>query len=275
MKQSAKNKQVKGKRHTDTQTEENRKQTEKQTDEQRETDIFGLFTQPEITLLHLFFSNYICKIGQKLKLKQRVIATACVFFKRFYLDGSFVTHDPRTVAVTVLFLACKSEECRVNADDMVSAVSAVACSLGDGWVISMAELMASEFEVLEHLNFNLVVFHPYRLLTQYLLDVNLCQSLQTAWEIVNDSYRTDLCLRYPPQLISVSAVYMVCGLFDISCRTWLHKLGVDMNDVYAITQTILSLYTLPNGEGVGVPTLGDIFSLLGRLDKVRLDMVVG
>ncbi len=62
------------------------------------------------------------KLGKLLKLKQRVIATAIVFFKRFYLKSSFVDFDPRLIAPTTLFLAAKSEECSLNARKVVEAI---------------------------------------------------------------------------------------------------------------------------------------------------------
>jgi cyclin C len=35
---------------------------------------------------------------------------------------------------------------------------------------------------------------------------------EIAWEIVNDSYRTDLCLLHPPYHIAIAALYIACVL---------------------------------------------------------------
>ena len=40
----------------------------------------------------------------------RVAATACVFFRRFYLRNDFCSVDPRAVAPAALYLAAKAEE---------------------------------------------------------------------------------------------------------------------------------------------------------------------
>ena len=45
----------------------------------------------------------------------RVAATACVFFRRFYLRNDFCTVDPRAVAPAALYLAAKVEETLLQA----------------------------------------------------------------------------------------------------------------------------------------------------------------
>lgn len=50
-----------------------------------------------------------CVLHSTLFPLNRVVSTACVFFKRFYLNASFCEFDPRLVAPTVLFVAAKVE----------------------------------------------------------------------------------------------------------------------------------------------------------------------
>jgi hypothetical protein len=49
-------------------------------------------------------------LGEQLKLRQQVIATATVFFKRFYARNSLRCIDPLLLAPTCVFLASKVEE---------------------------------------------------------------------------------------------------------------------------------------------------------------------
>jgi hypothetical protein len=80
----------------------------------------------------------------------RVSATAISYFQRFYLNNSLLSHDPRLVAVTCLFLAGKVEECRVDILELKKLYSK--CTL---------EIVISfELLLLEALDFNLRVFHP-------------------------------------------------------------------------------------------------------------------
>lgn len=103
------------------------------------------------------------------------------------------------------------------------------------------DILMCEFYALDYLSFDLIVFHPYRPLTQYLSELGLSDAcLQPAlyvslpssaahtideWTmiddewyghraIVNDSYRTDLCLVYPPYMIAITAIYMACTFLD-------------------------------------------------------------
>lgn len=49
-------------------------------------------------------------LGEQLKLRQQVIATATVYFKRFYARNSLKCIDPLLLAPTSIFLASKVEE---------------------------------------------------------------------------------------------------------------------------------------------------------------------
>ncbi|KAG0361079.1 hypothetical protein BGZ54_009247 [Gamsiella multidivaricata] len=68
-----------------------------------------------------------------------------------------------------------------------------------------------EFYLLEELEFYLTVYHPYRDLTLIAKELKLEESnLQTAWFVINDSYRTDVCLLYAPHMIALAALYIIC-----------------------------------------------------------------
>ena len=74
----------------------------------------------------ILFANFIQSVGEQLKIRQQVIATATgttvitflvghsngdlVFFRRFYLKNSLSDCDPLLMAPTCLFLASKVEE---------------------------------------------------------------------------------------------------------------------------------------------------------------------
>lgn len=70
------------------------------------------------------------------------------------------------------------------------------------------EMLECEFYALEVLEYDLVVYHPYRPLLTFLEDFGLKDLTEQAWAIVNDSFRTDLCLHYPPYLIALAAIYI-------------------------------------------------------------------
>ena len=61
----------------------------------------------DVKKLHIFFANFIQALGETNKLRQQVIATATVYFKRFYVLNSFKSIDPFLMAPTCIFLASK------------------------------------------------------------------------------------------------------------------------------------------------------------------------
>jgi cyclin-C len=64
-------------------------------------------------------SIVISKLGKKLQLGQRVIATATVFFRRFYLKNSYCETDPFLVVTACCYVASKAEETPVHVKTVV------------------------------------------------------------------------------------------------------------------------------------------------------------
>jgi cyclin C len=61
----------------------------------------------------------ITKLGRKMLFRQRVIATATVFFRRFYLKNSYSLTDPFTVMAACCYLAAKAEESPIHIKTVV------------------------------------------------------------------------------------------------------------------------------------------------------------
>ncbi|EJF63145.1 cyclin-like protein [Dichomitus squalens LYAD-421 SS1] len=211
--------------------------------------------------LNIFFANLISKLGKKLQLRQRVIATATVFFRRFYVKNSYCETDPFIVIAACCYVAAKAEEAPVAIRSVVTEARTL---FGDEYGIKTfpsdnSKLAEMEFYLVDELECDLTVFHPYRTL------VTLCGkeggvslpqaeageadaddsdgprywgtgegklelqegALQMAWYglpycpspqaqdaqapvrfIINDTYRSELCLLYPPHLIAIAAIYL-------------------------------------------------------------------
>lgn len=65
------------------------------------------------------------KICKRLGLRQQVLATAIVFFRRFYLRNSYCDTDPTLVAATCCYLAAKAEETPVHVKTAANEAKAV------------------------------------------------------------------------------------------------------------------------------------------------------
>lgn len=62
----------------------------------------------------------LARVGKKLGLKQRVTATATVFFRRFYLKNSYCETDPFIVIAACCYVAAKAEESPVHVKTVVT-----------------------------------------------------------------------------------------------------------------------------------------------------------
>ncbi|KAL4246782.1 RNA polymerase II holoenzyme cyclin-like subunit [Abortiporus biennis] len=206
-----------------------------------------------LDLLAIYFANLISKLGKKLQLRQRVIATAIVFFRRFYLKNSYCETDPFMVIAACCYVAAKAEESPVHIKNVVTEARYLFGNEEYGYKSfpsDNSKLAEMEFYLVDDLECDLVVFHPYRTL------LALCgkesateiepgetvrggqddspywtsgggklelqeEALQMAWFIVNDTYRSDLCLIYPPQLIAIAAIQLTL-VFHAPTRATLH-----------------------------------------------------
>lgn len=117
-------------------------------------------------------------------LRQIPIATATIYFKRFYLKNSYCETNPYLVLAACVFVAAKVEETPVHIKSVVSESKTV--FVGESYPSSMLliyfcthtdmslehgiksfpaeahKLGEMEFYLLEDLDFHLIIFHPYR-----------------------------------------------------------------------------------------------------------------
>ncbi|KAF8335604.1 cyclin-like protein [Amanita rubescens] len=197
--------------------------------------------------MDIYFANAIMKLGRKIALRQRVIATAIVFFKRFYLKNAYSETDPFLVIAACCYVATKAEECPVSIKVIASEARALFSQ--DNYnvkstIFDHTKIAEMEFYLVDDLECDLTVFHPYRTLTALCkpdpssssggaattgnsLGVGVSADdgprywgtgegqlelpeggFQHAWFIINDTYRSNICLLYPPHLIAVAAIYL-------------------------------------------------------------------
>lgn len=208
-------------------------------------------TLDEYKKLHIFYAHFIQALGESIKLRQQVIATATVYFKRFYASTSLKSVDPLLLAPTCIYVASKVEEYGTLSHSRLLNVCTNVCkskfnhAFPTEYPYRINQILECEFFLLELLDCCLIVFHPYRPLTKYVTDMGQeGDILPFAWRVVNDSLRCDICLLYPPYLISLAAIYMACVFEKRSCHQWFAELNVDMEKVLEIVQRILTLYDL-------------------------------
>jgi len=224
--------------------------TEEEVANELATDL-KYITHDEYKKLHIFFASFIQALGEQLKLRQQVIATATMYFKRFYSCVSLKSVDPLLLAPTCIYVASKVEEFGTLSNNRLLNVCSNVCKSKFSYAFPteypyrVTQILECEFYLLELLDCCLIVFHPYRPLTKYVTDMGQeGDILPFAWRVVNDSLRCDICLLYPPYLIALAAIYMACVFEKKSCHQWFAELNVNMERVLEIVQKILALYEL-------------------------------
>eukprot|EP00189_Rhodosorus_marinus_P004534 CAMPEP_0113958140 /NCGR_PEP_ID=MMETSP0011_2-20120614/3194_1 /TAXON_ID=101924 /ORGANISM="Rhodosorus marinus" /LENGTH=296 /DNA_ID=CAMNT_0000968849 /DNA_START=185 /DNA_END=1075 /DNA_ORIENTATION=+ /assembly_acc=CAM_ASM_000156 len=221
------------------------------------------FTEEELISLQVYFAQFISTLARKAGLRQRVAATATVYYKRFYMRSGFVDHDPRLVAPVALYLAAKVEEHTVTAQKIINQLNLM--YKGDhSYPYAVADIYDYEFRLISELDFDLVVFHPYRALMRYCSGSPLNSILRGAWAMVNDSYRTDVCMNYPPYLIAFACIYMAGSLDNMDMDTWMEKMNIEPGELSEVIRTIASVYE-PGKTGKETSTLQLGDSLEGKI----------
>ncbi|KAK9140971.1 hypothetical protein Scep_010652 [Stephania cephalantha] len=163
-------------------------------------------TLEEFKLVKMHMANYITKLAQVVKVRQRVIATAVAYMRRVYTRKSLSEYDPRLVAPTCLYLASKAEESTIQARSLVFFIKKQCPD--EKYRFEIKDILEMEMKILEALDYYLVVYHPYRPLSLFLQDAGLTDMTQLAWGLVNDTYKMDLILVHPPYMIALACIYI-------------------------------------------------------------------
>uniref|UniRef100_H3GHS0 Cyclin-like domain-containing protein n=1 Tax=Phytophthora ramorum TaxID=164328 RepID=H3GHS0_PHYRM len=212
---------------------------------------------PHVEKLHRFFGcELIQEAGVLLRLPQVVMATAQTLLQRFYYRKSLKQFDAFRVAVSCLFLAAKVEEKPKRIKDVVgvfyammrrrkwkrATVSQQLVDL-DGATFSQWRmwLIMVERQVLIDLGFSVynVTEHPHKFWTVS------SELAQQAWGYINDSLRTDLCVRFKAQVIACAAIFLSSRFQAVplpESPPWYSLFDVDKTQLYAVSVAIMGLY---------------------------------
>jgi len=210
----------------------------------------------ELKQARVYFIQWIEKLGQTVLLRQRVVATAITYWKRFYLKNSFVEFEPALVACTALYLAAKVEECSAHAERFTSALAKLPIgqnkSTQKTFIVSyqISDIVECEFYLMDDLNCQLHIFHPYLIITKLLEDSGFTDCLEDTWKILNDSYHTDAILLYQPHIISLACVFLAAHRKDKEREIvkYFTSLEIDMKKLGEVVLEIIAVYELWNNN---------------------------
>lgn len=215
---------------------------------ERQADLKKL-TEEEYQKIMMLFANVIQALIEQLKLRQQVIATATIYFKRFYARNSLKSIDPWLMAPTCAFLASKVEESGVisNSRLITTCQNIVKNKFGHAfngeYPYRIQNVLECEFYLLEMMDCCLIMYHPYRPLVKFCADLSAdADLLPMAWRMANDSLRTDAPLLYPPYLTALACIHLASIVKQKDIKGWCAELAVDNDKVMEITKMLVDLY---------------------------------
>ena len=187
--------------------------------------------------MRIYIHQMIARLGRRLSLRQTVLSTAEVYISRFLTRVSLLEVNLYMLIAAAVYLACKICE----SPQHIRTVSSEARNCWPEFItVDFTKLAELEFYLIEEMECYMIIHHPYTSLMQ-LVEVlgqsenstvesssniphnrSRCESefkigltsseIENAWQIINDSYMTDLPLLYPPHIIAIAALHLTLVL---------------------------------------------------------------
>ncbi|KAF4790640.1 Cyclin-H [Turdus rufiventris] len=156
-----------------------------------------------------------------------VVGTACMYFKRFYLNNSVMEHHPRIIMLTCAFLACKVDEFNVSSAQFVGNLRE--SPLGQEKVLE--QILEYELLLIQQLNFHLIIHNPYRPFEGFLIDIKTRYPVlenpevlrKTADDFLNRVALTDAYLLFTPSQIALTAILSSGSRAGINMESYLSE----------------------------------------------------
>ncbi|XP_047247414.1 cyclin-L1a [Girardinichthys multiradiatus] len=218
------------------------------------------------TDLRILGCELIQSAGILLRLPQVAMATGQVLFHRFFYSKSFVKHSFEIVAMACINLASKIEEAPRRIRDVINVFHHLRqlrgkktpspLILDQNYINTKNQVIKAERRILKELGFCVHVKHPHKIVVMYLqfLECEKNQTLvQTAWNYMNDSLRTNVFVRFQPETIACACMYLAARALQIPLPNrphWYLLFGATEEEIKEICITTLKLYTRkkPNYE---------------------------
>lgn len=192
-----------------------------------------------------------------------VVGTACMYFRRFYLNNSLMEYHPRTIMLTCTYLSCKVDEFNVSSTQFVGNLQESPV----GQERALEQILEYELLLIQQLNFHLVVHNPYRPLEGFLIDLKTRYPLlenpemlrKSAEDFLNRAAVTDAGLLFSPSQLALTAVLNGAARAGLKMEAYLNEcMGLKedketLSKMYESMRRMTSLvkaYELPKAEEV-------------------------
>ncbi|CAJ0642119.1 12818_t:CDS:2, partial [Entrophospora sp. SA101] len=152
------------------------------------------------------------------------ICTAQLLYHRYYTENSIekatssnnITAD---VSITCLFVATKIEETYKKLKDILIVAYYVLCPEGPeiNTEKQKRRVLTLEQTILEITCYEFKFLHPHKFLMKFVKKLGGDKSLAfKSYQIVNECYKTTVCLRFPPHTLAVASIYLAIKLLQLN-----------------------------------------------------------
>ncbi|KAL9655070.1 hypothetical protein ABK040_008852 [Willaertia magna] len=213
---------------------------------EKKLTIEDLLTPEEEFLIIQKFSNLLLELCNRLLFPIHVKSTALSYLKRFYLKHSLMEYDIRNMMLTCIFLATKTEERYISLSQFIDKVNEIT----DAKESNLNNEMIYKYELilLQGLDFELMVYHPFRSLYAYvhdlheIVDKNIVDELfENCKKLISELIKfTDVIFIYSPSIIAISCLYMVNQ--DITKKFISNKFKNQLDEIFNSIEEINQLF---------------------------------
>eukprot|EP00484_Ammonia_sp_Unknown_P022080 CAMPEP_0197038402 /NCGR_PEP_ID=MMETSP1384-20130603/15356_1 /TAXON_ID=29189 /ORGANISM="Ammonia sp." /LENGTH=207 /DNA_ID=CAMNT_0042468835 /DNA_START=1185 /DNA_END=1808 /DNA_ORIENTATION=- len=147
--------------------------------------------------------------------------------------------DPRLIAVICIFITAKSKDCNIS--NIHAFLTKIRTSHDRHFKYQQDDIVQAELLCLKLLSFDLNVFLPFEACTDLLSICNRCDILRPVWSILLKTFKTNIYLLYPPYLIALACIYLVCMLSPLNWEfdVFLNKIHVPFENITEVTTVII------------------------------------
>nr|XP_033778306.1 cyclin-H [Geotrypetes seraphini] len=244
--------------------------------------VVGKVLPADVSLLEPHEELMICRYYEKKLMEfcsafkpvmpRSVMGTACMYFKRFYLNNSVMEYHPRIIMLTCVFLACKVDEFNVSSIQFVGNLQEVPL----GQEKALEQILEYELLLIQQLNFHLIVHNPYRPFEGFLIDLKTRYPMlenpevlrKAADEFLNWVALTDACLLFTPSKIALAAILSSASRAGINLESYLKECLEMKDNCEAMSQLLEEIKSIKNlVKMYESPGSDDIAILKQKLEK--------
>ncbi|KAG6333133.1 hypothetical protein ID866_5960 [Astraeus odoratus] len=192
--------------------------------------------------------EFLFRLGSSLGLPSSAMFTAATWFHRFFMRFSMEDYHRQDIAAACIFLATKTEECGRKLRDVARVFQSKITGVDVTHIPSeslevekqQTTILLAEEVLLEALCFDFVTTSPHSVLVDLFDAGQTSTKVQDyAWSIAHDSYRTPLCILFPPRIIAAA-----CFVLAQRAADGPHSLSLDAR--ISVSPPAASLPTPPS-----------------------------